>query len=168
MEKEMNLQNDINFLRVSKEEDNKNNILGNLLNSISFPDVVERKINELNVNPFYPFPHQKNMNYKYLNFNPIFIQLKIQILYGSYEIQALYTQHYLINDNVYMKEIITFDSKKLLINCLPKEARLGITVFVVNKDSSLKVELGSGQIPIFNEKDEILSGEIRINLWSCE
>ena len=62
MEKEMNLQNDINFLGVSKEEDNKNNILGNLLNSISFPDVVERKINELNVNPFYPFPHQKNMN----------------------------------------------------------------------------------------------------------
>ena len=165
MEKEMNLQNKINFLGVSSEEDNKNNILGNLLNSISFPDVVERKINELNVNPFYPFPHQKNMNYKYLNFNPIFIQLKIQILYGSYEIQALYTQHYLINDNVYMKEIMTFDSKKLLINCLPKEARLGITVFVVNKDSSLKVELGSGQIPIFNEKDEILSGEIRINLW---
>jgi phosphatidylinositol-4,5-bisphosphate 3-kinase len=62
-------------------------------------------------------------------------------------------------------EVMTFDTKKLLINNLPKESRLGITVFVINKDSSLKVELGSGQIAIFNEKDEMLSGDIKINLW---
>ena len=160
------LQEKLNYLKVNPGgEDNKVGLLGNLLNSTSFPDAVERKINELNVNPFYPLPHQKNMNYKYLNFNPIFIQLKIELLYGSYDIQTLFTQNYLINDNVYMMEVMTFDTKKLLINNLPKESRLGITVFVINKDSSLKVELGSGQIAIFNEKDEMLSGDIKINLW---
>ena len=41
MEKEMNLQNDINFLGVSKEEDNKNNILGNLLNFL-FQYLIEK------------------------------------------------------------------------------------------------------------------------------
>ena len=58
-----------------------------------------------------------------------------------------------------------FDTKKILISCLPKEARLGITIFVLNKDLSLKAELGSAQIPIFDEKDEMLSGEIRVNIW---
>jgi len=163
---EMNLQKQLNYLRVNQPgEDNKVGLLGNLLNSTSFPDAVERRINELNVNPFYPLPHQKNMNYKYLNFNPIFIQLKIELLYGSYDIQTLFSQNYLINDNVYMMEVMTFDTKRLLINNLPKESRLGITVFVVNKDSSLKAELGSGQIPIFDEKDEMLSGDVKINLW---
>ncbi len=118
----MILQEKLNYLKVNPGgEDNKVGLLGNLLNSTSFPDAVERKINELNVNPFYPLPHQKNMNYKYLNFNPIFIQLKIELLYGSYDIQTLFTQNYLINDNVYMMEVMTFDTKKLLINNLPKE-----------------------------------------------
>ena len=157
-QKENLLQKDLNFLKVNVNE-NKNVLYSN------FPDAIERRINELNINPFYPLPEQKYINYKYLNFNPIFIQLKIEILYGSYDIQSLFTQNYLINDNVYMMEVMTFDTKKLLINCLPKEARLGISVFVVNKDSSLKTELGSGQIPIFDEKDEMLSGEIVVNLW---
>ena len=46
------------------------------------------------------------------------------------------------------------DEQKLLIRNLPKETRLGISVYILNKDSSIKEELGSGQIPIFDEKDE--------------
>ena len=164
--KEIDLQKKLNFLNVeSNKEEGKNGFLDNLINFQSLPDVVERKINELNLYPFYPLQHQKEKNYKYLNFNPIFIQLKIDMLYGSYEIQSLFTKNYLINDNVYLMEVMTFDTKKLLIKCLPKESRLGITVFILNKDSSLKVELGSCQIPIFDENDEILSGQKKINIW---
>ena len=162
---EEKLQSNLNFLKVSSiAEDNRNGLLQNILNSSTFPD-IERRINELTMYPFYPFPGQNNKDIKYLNFIPIFIQIKIELLYGSYDIQALYTQNYLINDNVYMNEVMTFDTKKLLINNLPKEARLGITVYILNKETSLKVELGSSQIAIFDEKDEMLSGEIKINIW---
>ena len=164
--KEIELQKKLNFLNVeSNKEDGKNGFFDNLINFQTLPDVVERKINELNLYPFYPLQHQKDKNYKYLNFNPIFIQLKIDMLYGSYEIQSLYTKNYLINDNVYIMEVMIFDTKKLLIKCLPREARLGITIFILSKDSSLKVELGSCQIPIFDENDEILSGQKKINIW---
>ena len=153
---EENLQKDLNFLRVDK----KTGSSGTSLNS--YPNIIEQKINDLNLNPFYD---QSNLNYKYLKFNPIFIQLEIKMIYGSYDIETINTQNYLINDNVYAMEMMTFDTKKLLIRNLPKETRLGISVYILNKDSSIKEELGSGQIPIFDEKDEMLSGEIKVNLW---
>ena len=159
--RETDIQKNLNFLKVCSDE-NKSGALGNFLNSSSYPDAVERRISELDVNPFYAL---KNVNYKYLKFNPIFIQIQIQMLYGSYDIQTIYTQNYLINENVYMREIMAFDPKKLLISCLPKETRLGITIYVLNKESSLKAELGSAQISIFDENDEMLSGDIRVNIW---
>ena len=106
---ELNLQKELNSLRVDiNGEDNKSFIKSN---SFSLPEVVERKINDKNFSPIY----SPNDNEKYLKFNPIFVQLKIEMLYGSYNIQTLHTQNYLINDNVYMMELMTFDPKKLLI-----------------------------------------------------
>ena len=156
---ELNLQKELNSLRVDiNGEDNKSFIKSN---SFSLPEVVERKINDKNFSPIY----SPNDNEKYLKFNPIFVQLKIEMLYGSYNIQTLHTQNYLINDNVYMMELMTFDPKKLLISYLPKETRLGISLYVLNRDLSSKAELGSAQIPVFNQNDEMLSGEIKLNIW---
>ena len=156
---ELNLQKELNSLRVDiNGEDNKSFIKSN---SFSLPEVVERKINDKNFSPIY----SPNDNEKYLKFNPIFVQLKIEMLYGSYNIQTLHTQNYLINDNVYMMELMTFDTKKLLISYLPKETRLGISLYVLNRDLSSKAELGSAQIPVFNQNDEMLSGEIKLNIW---
>ena len=161
---ECNLQKVINILKIdSNGEDNKP--VNKLFNSSSFPEILEKKINDTNVQ-YYPLQEQKNTNYyKYIKFNPIFVQLKVEMLYGSYNIKTLYTQNYLISDNVYMMELMTFDPKKLLISYLPKETRLGISVYILNKDSSSKVELGSAQIPVFDQNDEMLSGEIKVNIW---
>ena len=156
---EFNLQKELNSLRVDINGEDKKS--GSKLNSSSLPDVVERKINDKNFSPIYSPTDDE----KYLKFTPIFVQLKIEMLYGSYNIQILHTQNYLINDNVYMMELMTFDTKKLLISYLPKETRLGISLYVLNRDLSSKAELGSAQIPVFNQNDEMLSGEIKINLW---
>ena len=62
-------------------------------------------------------------------------------------------------------EKIYFNPDKLIISHLPRETRLAITVFIVNKECTSKTEIGSGQLPLFNEKGEFISDEIKINLW---
>ena len=163
---ETDLQNKLNFLRLNKVGADSQNILFKyIFNSSSYPEDTERKINKLQTNPFYPFPHQKYVNYKHLKFSPTFITIKIEILYGSYDIESHYSKNYIINDNIDIMERIYFNPDKLLISHLPRETRLGITAFILNKECSSKIEMGSGQIPLFNEKGEFLSDEIKINLW---
>ena len=163
---ETELQNKLNFLRLNKAGADSQNILFKyIFNSSSYPEDTERKINKLQTSPFYPFPLQKNTNYKHLKFSPTFITIKIELLYGSYDIEYHYSKNYIINDNIDIMEKIYFNTDKLIISHLPRETRLAITAFIVNKECSSKIEMGSGQIPLFNEKGEFLSGEIKINLW---
>ena len=163
---ENELQNKLNFLRLSKAGADSQSILFKyIFNSSSYPEDTERKINKLQTNPFYPFPHQKYINYKHLKFSPTFITIKIDILYGSYDIESHYSKNYIINDNIDIMEKIYFNPDKLIISHLPRETRLGITAFILNKECSSKIEIGSGQLPLFNEKGEFVSDEIKINIW---
>ena len=163
---ETELQNKLNFLRLSKVGADSQNILFKyIFNSSNYPEDTERKINKLQTNPFYPFPQQKYLNYKHIKFSPTFIMIKIDILYGSYDIESHYSKNYIINDNIDIMEKIYFNPDKLIISHLPRETRLGITAFLLNKECSSKVEIGSGQLPLFNERGEFLSSEIKVNLW---
>jgi len=91
--------------------------------------------------------------------------IKIELLYGSYDIEAHYSKNYIINDNIDIMEKIYFNPDKLIISHLPRETRLGITAFLLDKECSSKTEIGSGQLSLFDEKGEFISGEIKINLW---
>ena len=163
---ETELQNKLNFLRLNKAgADSQNNLFKYIFNSSSYPEDTERKINKLQTNPFYPFLHQKHLNYKHIKFSPTFITIKVELLYGSYDIESYYSKNYIINDNIDIMEKIYFNPDKLIISHLPRETRLGITVFIVNKECTSKTEIGSGQLPLFNERGEFISDEIKINLW---
>ena len=163
---ETELQNKLNFLRLSKAGADSQNILFKyIFNSSSYQGDTEKKINKLQSSPFYPLQEQKSTNYKHLKICPTFVTIKMELLYGSYDIEYQYSKKYIINDNIDIMEKIYFNPDKLIISHLPRETRLAITVFILNKECSSKTEMGSGQIPLFNEKGEFLSGEVKINLW---
>ena len=165
-ERENDLQNKLNFLRLGKSgTDSQGNIIYKYLKSSSYPEDTKEKIDKLQSTPFYPFPNQKNTNYKHIKFSPTFIMIKIELLYGSYDIEAHYSKNYIINDNIDIMEKIYFNPDKLIISHLPRETRLGITAFLLDKECSSKTEIGSGQLSLFDEKGEFISGEIKINLW---
>ena len=165
LKKEIELQNKLNFLRLSKADTSTNLKKNFMFTSASYPEDIEKKLNKLQSNPFYPFPHQKYTNYKHLKFYPIFISIKIELLYGSYDIDSYMSKNYIINDNIDIMEKIYFNPDKLIISHLPRETRLGITAFILSKDTNSKIEIGSGQISLFNEKGEFISDEIKVNLW---
>ena len=163
--RENSLQKKLNFLRINKAEaeSQNNSFIKKFTPSSSYPEDTVKKLNKFQTNPFYPFPHQKNLNYKHLKFSPTFIQIKIELLYGSYDIEEHYSKNYIINDNIDIMEKICFNTDSLIVSHLPRETRLGITAFILNKDNS--TEIGSGQLPLFNEKGEFVSDEIKINIW---
>ena len=160
MGKESVLQKKLNFLKINKNHDPQIN-----KKPEKYPDEKEKKKGKLQSNPFYPFPHQKYINYKHLKFSPTFVTIKIDVLYGSYEIESHYINNYIISDNIDIMEKIYFNTDKLIISHLPRETRLGITALILSKDCNSSTEIGSGQIPLFNEKGEFVSDEVKINLW---
>ena len=162
------LQKNLNFLCVSKsevDEQNSNSLLKNKFNSPTFTEETERKKEKLQEDPFYPAKNQAKPKNKHLKFPPTFVRIKLEMLYGCYEIESYQTRYYVINNNIDMMEKIIFNTDKLIISHLPRETRLGISVCLLNKDVSSKIEIGSAQIPLYNEQGELFSGDIKINIW---
>jgi hypothetical protein len=140
---EIDLQNKLNFLRLGKQGAESPNIIYKyIFNSSNYPEDTEKKINRLQTTPFYPLPNQKDPSHKHIKFPPTFVMIKIELLYGSYDIESYYSKNYIINDNIDIMEKIIFNPDKLIISHLPRETRLGITAFLLNKECSSKTEIG--------------------------
>ena len=158
------LQRAINTLRIKKKEDNEKEISlrKKLFKSSSYSEDMLMKIKDLEANPFYK---EIKPSDKHLKFNPIFIEIQIELLYGSYQVQTFKTKQYLITDNILINETITFDNSKLIISHLPREARLGISIIALNKEKNSSFDIGSCQIPLFKADNYFNSGEVRSNIW---
>ena len=98
-------------------------------------------------------------------FIPIYIRIKIQILYGCYCIKKFYTQPYLLKDFILLNESIVLDSNQCLISHLPFETRIGFTIKAYDFKLEKKFILGSCQIPLYNSLGFFNSGEIEYQLW---
>ena len=98
-------------------------------------------------------------------FIPIYIRIKIYILYGCYCIKKFYTQPYLLKDFILLNETITLDGNYCLISHLPYETRLGFTIKAFDSKLENKFILGSCQIPLYNESGLFNAGEIQYNFW---
>ena len=129
----------------------------------TFTEEIERKKIFLENNPIY---FGENLSDKHLKYNPIFIQIKFTLLYGSYEIETVTSDYYIINKyNINMMENIIFNNEKLIISHLPRETRLGITLLILNKELKNPFEIGSCQLTLFDEDGNFNEGEIKLNIW---
>ena len=138
-----------------KEQKNKNKADEILLNDITFK-------NDIYLNKFMP-PFTLS---KYpLLFIPIYIRIKIYILYGCFCIKKFYTQPYLLKDFIILNESITLDGNECLISHLPLETRIGFTIKAFDSKLEKKFILGSCQIPLYKDTGEFNSGEIEYQFW---
>ena len=98
---------------------------------------------------------------------PIFIRIKIYLLYGSYCLHKFQTQPYLLKDLIQMNESIIFQDKDnhCLISHLPFETRIGIRIKAYDQKLSKGYILGSCQIPLYNDLGEMQKGKIDFFLW---
>ena len=157
------LQKSLNFLRINKKEDvEKNNITKNKFSAYTtFTDELSSKVSDLETNPFYK---EEKPTFRHLKFPPVFIRVIIDLLYGSYLIEKVISKEYLISNNVAMNETFTFNPL-ILFSTLPREARLGVTISVLNKEKSFPIELGSCQVPLFKENGLFNDNDIEIPIW---
>ena len=98
---------------------------------------------------------------------PVFIRVKLYLLYGSYCLQKFQTQPYLLKDFIQMNENIIFNDKDnhCLISHLPYETRIGIRIKAYDQKLSKGFILGSCQIPLYNNLGEMQTGKIDFFLW---
>ena len=98
---------------------------------------------------------------------PVFIRVKLYLLYGSYCLSKFQTQPYLLKDLIQMNENIIFKDKDnhCLISHLPYETRIGIRIKAYDQKLSKGFVLGSCQIPLYNDLGEMQKGEINYLLW---
>ena len=98
---------------------------------------------------------------------PIYIRVKIYLLYGSYCLKKIQTQPYLIKDFIQINEKIIFNDKDnhCLISHLPLETRIGIRIKGYDHKLSKGFVLGSCQIPLYNNLGEMQSGIVEYSLW---
>ena len=112
-------------------------------------------------NKFSPFKLEKYP----LLFIPIYIRIKIYILYGSFCIKKFSTEPFLLKDFILINENIVLDGNYCLISHLPYETRIGISIKAYDQKLEKKFILGSCQIPLYKENGEFQSGEIECELW---
>ena len=98
-------------------------------------------------------------------FIPIYIKIKIYLLYGSFCIKKFYTQPYLLQDFILLNENIILDGEQCLISHLPKETRIGFTIKAFDSKLEKKFILGSCQIPLYNDSGIFNSGENEYQFW---
>ena len=98
---------------------------------------------------------------------PIFIRVKIYLLYGSYCLHKFKTQPYLLKDFIKMNENIVFNDKDnhCLISHLPYETRIGIRIKAYDQKLCKGFILGSCQIPLYNNFGQMHKGNIDCFLW---
>ena len=98
---------------------------------------------------------------------PVFIRVKIYLLYGSYCLHKFQTQPYLLKDFIKMNENIVFNDKDnhFLISHLPYETRIGISIKAYDQKLSKGFILGSCQIPLYNDFGEMQKGKNDFFLW---
>ena len=125
--------------------------------------VNEYKFNEdsIAINKFSPFKLEKYP----LLFVPIFIRIKIYLLYGSFCIKKFSTEPFLLKDIILINENIVLDGNYCLISHLPYETRIGISIKAYDQKLEKKFILGSCQIPLYKENGEFQSGEVECELW---
>ena len=100
-----------------------------------------------------------------LLFIPIYIRIKVYILYGCFCVKKFYTKPYLIKDFIFLNENIVLDGNQFLISHLPFETRIGLTIKAFDAKFSKKYTLGSCQIPLYKDTGEFNSGEIEFQFW---
>ena len=100
-----------------------------------------------------------------LLFIPIYIRIKIYILYGCFCIKKFYTQPYLLKDLILLNENIILDGEQCLISHLPFETRIGFTIKAFDSKLEKKYILGSCQIPLYKDTGELNTGEIEYQFW---
>ena len=117
--------------------------------------------NYISVDKFFPFKLDK---YPSL-FIPIYIRIKIYLLYGSFCIKKFSTEPFLLKDFILVNESIVLDGNYCLISHLPYETRIGISIKAYDQKLEKKYVLGSCQIPLYKENGEFQSGEVTYAFW---
>ena len=180
-EKDLNNKlNPYNFLSYYKGE-KYNSYYKYLLNNIHFQTLFdfERDKRIKNINEEYEIDFDFREDYPFKSkflplfslekypslFIPIYIRIKIYIMYGCYCIKKLYTQPYLLKDFILLNETIVLDGIQCLISHLPFETRLGFTIKAFDQKLEKKFILGSCQIPLYNEFGFFNSGNIEYQFW---
>ena len=97
--------------------------------------------------------------------SPIYLRIKLSLIYGCYTLRKFMTEPFLITDDIIVNEKIILDSENCLISHIPMETRLAISAKVFNQKLEKSFTLGSCQIPIYNEFGEMQQGEITFNFW---
>ena len=163
---------------------NYNTIVEQMQNRNQDPNLIRGKIfsnEEEDINFFtHNSVNNNNFNYianKYKSFLlenhpeelilPIYVRIKIYLLYGSYCLKKFQTQPYLISDFIQLNDKIIFNDKDnhCLISHLPLETRIGIRIKGYDQKLSKGFILGSCQIPLYNDFGEMQSGIIDYTIW---
>ena len=98
---------------------------------------------------------------------PVYVRVKLYLLYGSYCLQKFQTQPYLIKDFIQINEKVIFNDKDnhCLISHLPLETRIGIRIKGYDQKLNKGFILGTCQIPLYNDNGEMQSGIVDYILW---
>jgi len=102
-------------------------------------------------------------NYQ-LPFSPPFIQIKVDLLYGSYSILSFRSAPYIYQNHINLNNKFIFDNSCLISN-LPFETRIALTIEAYDKLIKNYFILGSCQIPLYRSDGQIQSGHMEINMW---
>ena len=98
---------------------------------------------------------------------PIYIRIKIYLLYGSYCMQKFQTEPYLIKNFIKINNKIILNDKDnhTLISHLPFETRIAIRIKGYDHKLSKGFTLGCCQIPLFKENGEMQNGIVKYDIW---
>jgi hypothetical protein len=123
---------------LEKDNQNPSNKINenNISNSTNFEFVEYYSLKQKFLPPFTLEKHP-------FLFIPIFIRIKIYILYGCYCVKKFYTQPYLLKNFILLNETITLDGNEFLISHLPYETRIGLTIKAFDSKLEKKFILGS-------------------------
>ncbi len=109
--KNLNLQNDLNYLNIKKDQKKEKKLINFF--SMFGAKTVQDRIKELTEIPEDP-EEKKSMRFGLENFKlpflPAFLRVEILIMYGSYEIQRVSTRIFIISNEIKMNEKINFNS----------------------------------------------------------
>ena len=98
---------------------------------------------------------------------PVFIRVKIYLLYGSYCLQKIKSQPYLLKDLIQMNENIILSDKDnhCLISHLPFETRIGVRIKAYDQKLAKGFVLSSCQIPLYDDDGQMQKGKIKFFIW---
>ena len=161
-----------------------NNILSNITNfqfglNNALENLLDRTISTENKNKIkdIKFSQHDHIINKYDNFilqnhptdliTPVYIRVKIYLLYGSYCFQQFSTEPFLIKNFIKINNKIIFNDKdnNTLISHLPLETRIAIRIKGYDQKLNKGFVLGCCQIPLFKENGQMQNGVVEYDLW---